>query len=80
MVLSSEQRIFHVLEYHRLKHSCVETRRRFQRRSDVKRGPSDNAIKALLEKFERTGNVTDDRIGNVVEPRSAITESNVDAV
>ncbi|GBN41693.1 hypothetical protein AVEN_157367-1 [Araneus ventricosus] len=40
-------------------------------------GPSDNAIKAL---FERTGNVNDDRIGNVVRPRSAFTDSNDNAV
>ncbi|GBN06408.1 hypothetical protein AVEN_139760-1 [Araneus ventricosus] len=80
MVLSLEQRIFRVLEYHRLQHSCVRTRRSFQRRFDVRRGPSDNAIKALLEKFERTGNVNDDRIGNVGLPRSAVTESNASAV
>ncbi|GBN62572.1 hypothetical protein AVEN_256804-1 [Araneus ventricosus] len=43
-------------------------------------GPSDNAIKALFEKFERTGNVNDDRIGNVGRPRSAFTESNDVAV
>ncbi|GBL80113.1 hypothetical protein AVEN_29107-1 [Araneus ventricosus] len=49
MVLSLEQRIFLVLEYHRLEHSSVQTRRSFQRRFDVRRGPSDNAIKALFE-------------------------------
>ncbi|GBM64164.1 hypothetical protein AVEN_66339-1 [Araneus ventricosus] len=43
-------------------------------------GSSDNAIKALFEKFERTGNVNDDRIGNVSLPRSVFTESNDDAV
>ncbi|GBN05194.1 hypothetical protein AVEN_143024-1 [Araneus ventricosus] len=80
MVLSLEQRIFLVLEYHRLEHSCVQTRRSFQRRNDVRSGPSDSAIKALFEKFERTGNVNDDRIGNVDRPRSANTESNAGAV
>ncbi|GBN28516.1 hypothetical protein AVEN_259046-1 [Araneus ventricosus] len=80
MVLSLEQRIFLVLEYHCLEHSCVQTRRSFQRRFNVRRGPSNNAIKALVEKFERTGNVNDDRIGNFGRPRSAVTESNVDAV
>ncbi|GBN76367.1 hypothetical protein AVEN_223613-1, partial [Araneus ventricosus] len=30
--------------------------------------------------FERKGNVNDDRIGNVCRPRSAVTESNADAV
>ncbi|GBO04801.1 hypothetical protein AVEN_203888-1 [Araneus ventricosus] len=46
----------------------------------MRKGPSDNAIKALFEKFERTGNVNDDRIGNVCRPSSAFTESNDDAV
>ncbi|GBO12652.1 hypothetical protein AVEN_14405-1 [Araneus ventricosus] len=77
---SLEQRIFLVLEYHRLEHSCVQTRRSFQRRFDVRRGPSDNAIKVLFEKFERTGNINDDHTGNVGRPRSAVTESNADAV
>ncbi|GBM04724.1 hypothetical protein AVEN_44854-1 [Araneus ventricosus] len=80
MVLYLEQRIFLVLEYHRLEHNCVQTRRSFQRRFDARRGPSDNAIKALFEKFGRTGNVNDDRIGNVGRPRSAVLESNADAV
>ncbi|GBN95091.1 hypothetical protein AVEN_109477-1 [Araneus ventricosus] len=80
MVLSLEQRIFLLLEYHHLEHSCVQTRRSFRRRFDVRRDPSDNAIKALIKKFERTGNVSDDRIGNVGRPRSAVTESNADAI
>ncbi|GBL78265.1 hypothetical protein AVEN_105860-1 [Araneus ventricosus] len=80
MVLSLEQRIFRLLEYHRLEHNCVQTRRSFQRRFDVRRDPSDNAIKALIKKVERTGNVSDDRIGNVGRARSAVTESNADAI
>ncbi|GBN62463.1 hypothetical protein AVEN_192811-1 [Araneus ventricosus] len=80
MVLYLEQRIFLVLEYQRLEHSCVQTRRSFQRRFDVRTGPSDNAIKALFEKFERTGNANDNRIGNVGRPRSAVTESNADDI
>ncbi|GBN01084.1 hypothetical protein AVEN_94205-1 [Araneus ventricosus] len=80
MVLSLEQRIFLLLEYHHLEHSCVQTRRSFRRRFDVRRDPSDNAIKALIKKFERTGNVSDDRVGNVGRPRSAVTESNADAI
>ncbi|GBN92133.1 hypothetical protein AVEN_117125-1 [Araneus ventricosus] len=80
MVLSLEPRIFLVLDYHRLEHSCVQMRRSFQRRFDVRRGPSDNAIKALFEKFERTRNVSDDHIGNVGRPPSAVTESKADAV
>ncbi|GBL87072.1 hypothetical protein AVEN_218768-1 [Araneus ventricosus] len=78
MVLTLEQRIFPVLEYHRLENSRVQMRRSFRRRFDVRRGPSYNAIKALFGKFERTENVNDDRIGNVGRPRSAVTESNAD--
>ncbi|GBL89969.1 hypothetical protein AVEN_178380-1 [Araneus ventricosus] len=80
MVLSLEHRIFLVLEYHRLEHSCVQTMRSFQRRFDKRKGPSGNAIKALFEKFERTGSVNDDRMGNVGRSHSAVTESNADAV
>ncbi|GBM16699.1 hypothetical protein AVEN_144353-1 [Araneus ventricosus] len=80
MFLSLEQRIFLDLEYQHLEHSCVQSRRTFQRRFHVRRGPSDNVIKALFEKFERTGNVNDDPIGNVCRPSSAITEANADAV
>ncbi|GBM82914.1 hypothetical protein AVEN_230479-1 [Araneus ventricosus] len=80
MVLSLEQRIFLVLEYHRLKHSCVQTRCSSQRKFDVRRGLSDNAIKPLFEKFERTGNLNDDGIGNASRPSSAVTQSNSDAV
>ncbi|GBO12030.1 hypothetical protein AVEN_159043-1 [Araneus ventricosus] len=46
----------------------------------MRRGTSDNAIKALIEKIKRTGIVNDDRIGNVCRPRSVFTESNDDAV
>ncbi|GBO37362.1 hypothetical protein AVEN_274129-1 [Araneus ventricosus] len=77
MVIFLVQRMFLVLEYQHLEHSCVQTRRSFQRIFLVRIGPLDNAIKAL---FERKGNVNDDRIGNVCPPRSAVTESNADAV
>ncbi|GBM14913.1 hypothetical protein AVEN_213260-1 [Araneus ventricosus] len=80
MVSSLELWTFLVLVDHRLEHSCVQTRCSFQRRFDVRRGPSDNAIKALFEKFERTGNVNDDHIVNVGWPRSAVTKSNAEAV
>ncbi|GBN68733.1 hypothetical protein AVEN_133821-1 [Araneus ventricosus] len=76
MVLSLEQWIFLVLEYHRLEHSFVQTRRSFQRKFDVRRGPSDNAMKTV-RKIRMNGI---HRIGNVGRPRSAVTEPNVDAV
>ncbi|GBM16701.1 hypothetical protein AVEN_144354-1 [Araneus ventricosus] len=77
MVLSLKQRIFLVPECQHLEHSYVQTRRSFQRIFLVRRDLSDNAIKAL---FERTGNVNDERIGNVCPPRSAVKESNSDYV
>ncbi|GBN89017.1 hypothetical protein AVEN_71165-1 [Araneus ventricosus] len=80
MVLSLEQRIFLVLECQHLEHSYVQTRRSFQRIFLGRRDLSDNAIKDLFEMFERTGNVNDDRIGNVCPPRSAVTEWNSDYV
>lgn len=80
MVFSVEQRVFIVLEFHRLEHSCVQTRRSFQRKFHVRKGPSDNAIRTLFQKFERTGSVNDDRIGNVGRPCLSVTESNAEAV
>ncbi|GBO27280.1 hypothetical protein AVEN_141539-1 [Araneus ventricosus] len=80
MVFSLEQRIFLVLEYQHVEQSCVQSRRTLQRRFHVRRGSSDNAINAMFEKFERTGNVNDDRIGNIGRPRNAVTESNADTV
>lgn len=64
MVYSLEQRIFLVLEYHRLDHSITQTRRSFQKKFSIAKGPSRNTIISLFEKFEQTGSVNDDRAGN----------------
>ncbi|GBO04802.1 hypothetical protein AVEN_203889-1 [Araneus ventricosus] len=80
MVLFWVQRVCRVLEYQHLERSCVQTKRSFQRIFLVRICPLDNAIKALFEMLERKGNVYDDRNGNVCQPRSAVTESNADAV
>jgi len=74
MVYSLEQRIFLVLEFHRLEYSVVATRRIFQLKFNVFEGPKTNTIKDLFEKFERTGNVKDERAGKVRRPSRATTE------
>ena len=71
MVYSYEQRIFLVLEFHRLEHNVVPARRSFQRKFNVIKGLKSDTIKDLFEKFQRTGNVKDERAGNVVFPRMA---------
>lgn len=80
MVYSLEQRIFLVLEFHRLEHSVVATRRSFQRKFNVTKGPKSDTIKDLFEKFQRTGNVQDERAGKVGRPRTATTEGNAQLV
>ncbi|GBM37463.1 hypothetical protein AVEN_105626-1 [Araneus ventricosus] len=63
---SIEQRVFLVLEYHRLKESPTATRRSFQARFNVPKGPDVKTIRTLFAKFQRTGSVTDDLVGMLV--------------
>lgn len=74
MVYYLEQRIFLVLEFHRLEHSVVATRRSFQWKFNVIKGPKSDTIKDLFEKFQRTRKVKDERAGKVGRPRTATTE------
>ncbi|GBL97589.1 hypothetical protein AVEN_49108-1 [Araneus ventricosus] len=62
---SIEQRVFLVLEYHRLERSPTATRRSFQKRFNVPKGPDANTIRKLFAKFERAGSVNDNRVENV---------------
>ncbi|GBL79685.1 hypothetical protein AVEN_18220-1 [Araneus ventricosus] len=70
---SIEQRVFLVLEYHRLKESPTATRRSFQARFNVPKGPDAKTIRTLFAKFQRTGSVTDDLVGNVGRQQTAVT-------
>lgn len=45
-----------------------------------RKGPSDNTMKALYEKVERTENIDADRIRNVGWRRVTVTELNSEAV
>ncbi|GBO21570.1 hypothetical protein AVEN_148390-1 [Araneus ventricosus] len=74
---SIEQRVFLVLEYHRLERSPTTTRRCFQKRFNVSKGPDAKTIRKLLAKFERTGSVDDNRVGNVGPRQTVITPENV---
>lgn len=80
MPYSLEQRVFIVLEYHRLDRSPIMTRRSFQQKFKVKKGPDQKTIRNLFNKFERTGSVADDLTGNVGCSVSAMTPQNVQAV
>ncbi|GFY36400.1 DUF4817 domain-containing protein [Trichonephila clavipes] len=74
---SIEERVFLVLEYHRLQESPTATRRSFQTRFNVLKGPDAKTIRTLFAKFQRTGSVTDDLVGNVGRKQTAVTPQNV---
>ncbi|GBM00765.1 hypothetical protein AVEN_150926-1 [Araneus ventricosus] len=74
---SIEQRVFLVLEYHRLERSPMATRRSFQKRFNVPKGPDAKTIRKLFAKFERTGSVDDNRVGNVGPRQIAVTPENI---
>lgn len=72
-----EQRIFLLLEFHRLDKSFIETKHTFQRKFNIRYGPSNTVIKVLFENFQRTRNIYDDIAGNADRPTTKITEANV---
>lgn len=73
---SVEERVFLVLEYHRLNHSPTATRRSFQKRFQVAKGPDGKTIRELFKKFQQTGNVADAYVGNVGPTHSVVTPEN----
>ncbi|GBN93228.1 hypothetical protein AVEN_265257-1 [Araneus ventricosus] len=74
---SIEQRVFLVLEYHRLERSPTATRRSFQKRFNVPKGADATTIRKLFAKFELTGSVDDNRVGNVGPRQTVATPENV---
>ncbi|GFX97873.1 uncharacterized protein TNCV_4905241 [Trichonephila clavipes] len=55
-------------------------RRCFQTRFNVSKGPDAKTIRTLFAKFQRTGSVTDDLVGNVGCKQTAVTPQNVATV
>ncbi|GBN16286.1 hypothetical protein AVEN_66613-1 [Araneus ventricosus] len=74
---SIEQRVFLVLEYHRIEHSPTATRRSFQKQFNVPKGPDAKNIFKPFAKFERTGSVDYNRVGNVGPRQTVVTSENV---
>ncbi|GBM56267.1 hypothetical protein AVEN_151945-1 [Araneus ventricosus] len=74
---SIEQRVFLVLEYHRLERSPTATRRSFQKRFNVPKGPDAKTIRKIFSKFERTGSVDDNRVGNVGLRQAVVAPENI---
>ncbi|GBL99160.1 hypothetical protein AVEN_64148-1 [Araneus ventricosus] len=74
---SIEQRVSLVLEYHRLRPSPMATRCSFQKRFNVPKRPNAKTIHKIFAKFERTGNVDDNRVGNVGPRQTVVTPENV---
>ncbi|GBM35788.1 hypothetical protein AVEN_108978-1 [Araneus ventricosus] len=70
-------RVFLVLEYHRLERSPTATRRSFQKRFNVPKGPDAKSICKLFARFERTGSVDDNRVENVGSRQTVVTPENV---
>ncbi|GBO24761.1 hypothetical protein AVEN_74437-1 [Araneus ventricosus] len=66
-----------VLEYYRLERSPTATRRSFQKRFNVPKGPDGKTIRKLFAKFERAGSVDDNRVGNVGHRQNLVTSENV---
>ncbi|GBM33404.1 hypothetical protein AVEN_187204-1 [Araneus ventricosus] len=77
---SIEQRVFLVLEYHRLERSPTVTRRSFQKPFNVPKGLDAKTISKLFAKFERTGSVDDNRVENVGPRQIEVTPENVEKV
>ena len=80
MTHSLEERIFLVMEFLLLDESVTATRINFQCILSVANGPQPNAIKAIYEKFNRTGSVANDEVKTVERYRSPIAEENVQVV
>ncbi|GBN76795.1 hypothetical protein AVEN_45065-1 [Araneus ventricosus] len=74
---SIEQCVFLVLEYHRLERSPTLTRRSFQKRFSVRKGPDAKTIRKLFSQFERRSSVDDNRMGNAGPRLTAVTSENV---
>ncbi|GFU27974.1 DUF4817 domain-containing protein [Nephila pilipes] len=71
---SIEQRVFLILEYHRLEQSPTATRCSFRKRFNA---PKGQIIHKHFARFERTGSVVDDRVGNVEVSQTVGTPENV---
>lgn len=76
IMYSLEERVFIVLEYHRLNYSPTATRRSFQKRFQVAKGPDGKTIRELFKKFQQTGSVADALVGNVGRTHSVVTPEN----
>ncbi|GBL88897.1 hypothetical protein AVEN_158996-1 [Araneus ventricosus] len=74
---SIEERVFLVLEYHRLERSPMATRFSFQKRFNVPKGPNAKTICKLFAKFKWTGSVDDNRVGNVGPRQTGVIPENV---
>ena len=73
---SIDQRVFLVLELHRLEHSRTVISRSFQNWISVPVGFEAKTIRMLFSKFERTGSMADVRKGNVGPRQTVVTLEN----
>ena len=68
------------MEFYLLGQCLTAKRRNFQPNFQVAKCLQPTAIKALYEKFQRTGNVADEKINIVGQHRSVFTEAIVQIV
>ncbi|GBO07747.1 hypothetical protein AVEN_198583-1 [Araneus ventricosus] len=61
---------------HRLERSPTATRRSFQKRFSVPKGPDAKTIRKLFSQFERTSSVADNRVGNAGPRLTVVTSEN----
>ncbi|GBN81750.1 hypothetical protein AVEN_191942-1 [Araneus ventricosus] len=77
---SIEQRVFLVLEYHRLERSPRQQGAVFKNDLMFQKDPMQKPFARLFAKFERTGSVHDNRVGNVGPRQTVATFSEVTKV
>ncbi|GBL75678.1 hypothetical protein AVEN_154989-1 [Araneus ventricosus] len=74
---SIEQRVFLVLEYHKLERSPRQRGAVFKNDLMFQKDPMQKPFARLFTKFERTGSVDDNRVGNVGPKQTVVTSENV---
>jgi hypothetical protein len=78
--LTIEERIYLVKKYYLNEKSDIHLRIKWPNDHSNSKPPIDKTIRYLIEKFEKTGSVLDDNVGNTGQPFTAITTENVENV
>lgn len=77
---SIEDRVFLAITYYERQHNITETLRGWSTKHKNRAKPATTTVKALIQRFERTGSVADDKDLLKTAERTARTPDNIDAV